>query len=61
MNGRDASGWLFGLGLPLWWIGDASESLTIRAPSPVAALVAVMLDGWPPRTMRRYNWEYTEL
>jgi hypothetical protein len=59
-RGRDASGWVFGLGLPLWCVTDGAESLTIRASSPVAALAMIMLDGWPPKHMRRYNWEYAE-
>lgn len=56
--GRDRYGWKWGAGDRLWHLSDGADSLTIRCPSPVAALATVMIESWPPRTVRRYNWEY---
>lgn len=60
-RGRDAAGWPWGTGEPLWHITDGIDSLTIRGASPVAALALVMVEGWPPKKCRRYNWEYEQL
>lgn len=57
-DGTDLFGWKWGHGDPLWYLTDGVDSLTIRAPSPVAALAVVTIEGWPPKTVRRYNWEY---
>jgi hypothetical protein len=57
-SGRDVFGWVWGPGEPLWYVTDGAESLTIRAPSPVAAIALVMTEAWPPKLLRRYNWEY---
>lgn len=56
--GRDRFGWEWGAGSPVWHLSDEIESLTVRAPCPVAALGIVARDGWPPREIKRYNWEY---
>jgi hypothetical protein len=54
----DKSGWDFGPGLPLFAIYDEFESLTVRAHNANEAILIVAREGWPPKTLRRYNWEY---
>ena len=58
INRIDKSGWDFGPGLPLWAIYDDMESLTVRANDINEAILIVAREGWPPKTLRRYNWEY---
>ncbi len=60
--GVDTHGWRWGAGLPVYRLEPVAvdDSLTVRAPSPVAALWLVMSDGWPPRRVKRFNWEYAE-
>lgn len=56
--GYDRFGWGWGAGSPVWVLSDGIDALSVRAPCPVAALAIVTLDGWPPRRIKRYNWEY---
>ena len=59
---RDATGWSWGPGDPLYHFREegvgVDDSLTVRAPSPVAALWIAMSEGWPPIRARRFNFEY---
>jgi hypothetical protein len=57
-DGVDRHGWRWGPGEPLWHLSDGVDSLTVRSPSPVAAIALVTVEAWPPRLLRRYNWEY---
>lgn len=57
-SGAAVGGWQWGPGLPLWWLTNGYDSLTVRAASPVEAIAIVSADGWPPYRTGRYNWEY---
>lgn len=61
-TGYDAHGWFWGPGYPVYRVepDGIDDSLTVRAPSPVAAVALLFADGWPPRKSKRYNWEYED-
>lgn len=59
-RGVDAHGWVWGPGEPVFVVAppDVDDTLSIRAPCPILALWTVEREGWPPRSVKRYNWEY---
>lgn len=59
-NGVDVHDWRHGPGPPLFVIAapGPDDTLSVRAPCPVIALAIVDAEGWPPKRMKRFNWEY---
>lgn len=59
-RGVDVNGWVWGAGHPVWYLSPrgVDDSLTVRAPCPVIAVSLLTVGGWPPRSVKRYNWEY---
>ena len=57
---RDVHGWEWGPGDPVFILAPEGidDTLSVRAPCPVAAVALVMLDRWPPRVSKRFRWEY---
>lgn len=62
-DGVDVHGWVWGPGDPVFILSPegVDDTLSVRAPCPVAALSLITVDGWPPRNVKRYNWEYQTL
>lgn len=59
-HGADIHNWVWGRGEPVFVIAppEVDDTLSVRAPCPFLALWAVEREGWPPRSVKRYNWEY---
>jgi len=58
---RDIHGWNWGPGEPVFVLQPEGidDTLSVRAPCPVIAISMVTIDGWPPRNVKRYRWEYS--
>lgn len=61
-RGCDTHGWFWGPGDPVFILqpDDVDDTLSVRAPCPVIAVALVTLDRWPPRSSKRFNWEYQD-
>ena len=61
-DGYDARGWFWGPGGPVFILAPdgIDDALSVRAPCPVIAVALVTVDGWPPRSSKRFNWEYRD-